>query len=85
MPQTFTRYLAIQVLPSLASDAALLGVSAILAIAAISSAAIMRGMDGILVASAFSTIVSTLNIIVLKRVSQKKSSSTVTKSKRRKR
>ena len=67
------RYLATRVLRPLASDAALLGVASILAVAAISAAAVARGLDGVLVASALGTIVSILNIIVLKRLPKQRS------------
>ena len=67
------RYLATRVLRPLASDAALLGVASILAVAAISAAAVVRGLDGVLVASALGTIVSILNIIVLKRLPKQRS------------
>lgn len=67
MLQTYTRYLA----RPLASDMALLGAAAILGVTGIASAAILRGMDGVVVAAAFTTIISVLNIIVLKRVTAK--------------
>jgi len=67
------KYSATQVLRPLASDAALLGVASILSVAAISAAAIARGLDGVLVASALGTIVSILNIIVLKRLPKQRS------------
>ena len=66
------KYSATQVLKPLASDAALLGVASILAVAAISAAAISRGLDGVLVASALGTIVSILNIIILKRLPKRR-------------
>ena len=67
------KYSATRVLRPLASDAALLGVASILSVAAISAAAIARGLDGVLVASALGTIVSILNIIVLKRLPKQRS------------
>ena len=67
------KYSATQVFRPLASDAALLGVASILSVAAISAAAIARGLDGVLVASALGTIVSILNIIVLKRLPKQRS------------
>ena len=76
------KYLAIQVFKPLASDAALLGVSAILAVAAISAAAISRGLDGVLVASALGTIVSILNIIILKRLPRQQNRRKNSKKKR---
>lgn len=56
----------------MASDAALLGVAAILAVAAISATAIARGLDGVLVASALGTIVSVLNVLILKRLPRRR-------------
>lgn len=66
------KYSATKVLKPLASDAALLGVAAILAVAAISAAAIARGLDGVLVASALGTIVSVLNVLILKRLPRRR-------------
>ena len=63
------KYSATQVFKPLASDAGLLGTSAIFAVAAISSAAILRGMDGVLIATAFTTINGILSMILLKRLS----------------
>ena len=67
------KYSGIQVFRPLASDAALLGVASILAVAGISAAAVARGLDGVLVASALGTIVSILNIIILKRLPKQRS------------
>ena len=81
--QTSAKYLAFQVLRPLASDEALLGVAAILAVAAISSAGITRGLDGVLVASALGTIVSILNIIILKRLSRRRLRKSSSRKKKR--
>lgn len=64
--------MTIKVLKPLASDAALLGVASILAVAAISATAIARGLDGVLVASALATIVSILNVLILKRLPRRR-------------
>ncbi len=64
--------MTIKVLKPLASDAALLGVASILSVAAISAAAIARGLDGVLVASALGTIVSILNVLILKRLPRRR-------------